>query len=209
MSRSKREIPHYYLSLEIDTGPAQEWLARYNAEHEVTERMLFGVLPLKAVALALREYPQLNGCMEEIGFRQAEEINIGVAVALRGGGLVAPAIHAADTLALPALMRAFSDLVDRVRSGHIRASELADPTITVTSLGELGVDAVFPIIYPPQVAIVGFGSVSTRPWVVNGEVVARPVIRASLAGDHRVSDGRLGARFLDRVAQLLATPEVL
>ncbi len=209
MSRSKREIPHYYLALDVDAGPSQDWLAAYNAERPVTERMLYGVLLVKAVGLALKDYPDFNGFMEEGVFKPSKEIDVGVAVALRGGGLVAPAIHAVDTLALPELMTRFADLVNRVRGGHIRGSEMSDPTVTVTSLGEQGVDAVFPIIYPPQVAIVGFGSVSTRAWVVDGKLVARAVIRATLAADHRVSDGHRGARFLARVAELLARPEEL
>lgn len=134
---------------------------------------------------------------------------MGMAIALRGGGLVAPALRDARDKDLDALMQDFRDLVQRARSGHLRSSELADPTITVTSLGERGVEQVFPIIYPPQVAIVGFGAVTERPWVQDGNIVARQALTASLAADHRVSDGHRGGLFLAAVAEQLQQPERL
>ena len=99
----------------------------------------------------------------EGGFRSGEGIYLGVAIAMKGGGLVAPAIHDADRMGLADLMRALQDLVGRARTGGLRGTEMAEPTITVTSLGDQGVDAVFPVIYPPQVAIVGFGRIRERP----------------------------------------------
>jgi pyruvate dehydrogenase E2 component (dihydrolipoamide acetyltransferase) len=96
--------------------------------------------------------------------------------------------------------------VSRARAGRLRASELAAPTIILTSLGEGSVDAVFPIIQPPQVAIVGAGAIATRPWVVDGAVVPRQVLTLSLGADHRVTDGRLGAQFLARLAARLVDP---
>jgi pyruvate dehydrogenase E2 component (dihydrolipoamide acetyltransferase) len=86
---------------------------------------------------------------------------------------------------------------------------MTDPTITVTSLGDQGVDAVLPVIYPPQVAIVGFGRIRERPWAVGGDVAVRPVVTASLAADHRVSDGHRGAQFLAGLDRLLQRPEDL
>jgi pyruvate dehydrogenase E2 component (dihydrolipoamide acetyltransferase) len=132
-----------------------------------------------------------------------------MAVALRGGGVVAPAIRDADRLSLAELMAAARSLVDRVRGGKLRSSELADATITVTSLGERGVDAVVGVIQPPQVALVGFGRPTRRPWVVDDRVVPRPAVTASLSGDHRASDGHRGALFLARVEELLQEPEKL
>jgi pyruvate dehydrogenase E2 component (dihydrolipoamide acetyltransferase) len=209
MARSKREIPHYYLSTTIDMHRALGWLADVNLKRPVTERLLYGVLLLKAVALALREVPELNAVWREGRAVRSEAVHIGVAISLRQGGLVAPALHDADRQSLGELMRGFRDLVQRARSGGLRSSELSDPTITVTSLGEQGVEVVFPIIYPPQVAIVGFGKVVERPWVVAGSLVARLVITATLAADHRVSDGHRGGRFLAAVDRLLQEPERL
>jgi pyruvate dehydrogenase E2 component (dihydrolipoamide acetyltransferase) len=209
MLRSKREIPHFYLSTTIDLGPALSWLAAANATRDVSRRLLPGALLLKAVALGLREVPELNARWEEGAVRQLADIHLGVAISLRGGGLVAPAIHHADRLDLEALMAAVKDLVERARAGSLRSSELSDGTITVTSLGDRGVDTVLPIIFPPQAAMVGFGRVVERPWVVEGSVVARPVVHASLAADHRVSDGHRGGLFLAAVERLLQAPDRL
>jgi pyruvate dehydrogenase E2 component (dihydrolipoamide acetyltransferase) len=209
MSRSKREIPHYYLSTTIDMYPAMTWLAEENARRSVTDRLLHGVLLLKAVALALRQVPELNAVWAEGQVMKSEAIHVGVAISLRQGGIVAPALHDTDHLSLSELMEKFRDLVNRTRAGSLRSSELSDPTITVTSLGEQGVEAVFPIIYPPQVAIVGFGKLVERPWVVNGQVVVRPVVTATLSADHRVSDGHRGGLFLAAVDRLLQEPSKL
>jgi len=209
MARSKRDIPHYYLSSTIDMSRAQAWLLTENGKRPVTERLLPAVMLIKAVALALREVPELNGTWVDGAFRNGAGIHVGCAISLRGGGLVAPALHDADRSTLPALMHAFQDLVARARAAQLRSSELADPTITVTSLGEQGVDTAFGIIYPPQVAIVGFGRIAVRPWVVDNRVEARPVVTATLSADHRASDGHRGSLFLAAVDRWLQTPEKL
>ncbi|MDQ1242304.1 MAG: hypothetical protein QG550_1555 [Pseudomonadota bacterium] len=206
MSRSKREIPHYYLATTVDVTPATEWLAAHNASAPVAERLLFAALLVKAIALTCVEMPGFSGFHREGRFEASPAVHVGVAVALRGGGLVAPAIMETAGKSLTALMDDFRALVMRARAGRLRASELAAPTIILTSLGESSVDAVFPIIQPPQVAIVGAGEVVTRPWVVDGAVQPRQVVTLSLGADHRVTDGRLGAQFLARVAQRLADP---
>jgi pyruvate dehydrogenase E2 component (dihydrolipoamide acetyltransferase) len=209
MSRSKREIPHYYLSTTIDMHPAMTWLAEQNAKRPLPERMLYGVLLLKAVARALKEVPELNATWSEGRPVTSEAIHVGVAIALRQGGLVAPAIHDTDKLTIDELMAKFRDLVQRARSWSLRSSELSDPTITVTSLGEQGVETVFGVIHPPQVAIVGFGKIVERPWVVGGQIIPRPVITATLSGDHRVSDGHRGGLFLAALERLLQEPAKL
>jgi pyruvate dehydrogenase E2 component (dihydrolipoamide acetyltransferase) len=209
MSRSKREIPHYYLSLTTDVTAAAEWLAARNASVPVTERLLFAALLIKAVALSCRDFKGFSGFYREGRYEESPSIHVGVAVAIRGGGLVAPAIMDTAQKPLPALMEEFRQLVTRARAGRLRASELAAPSIILTSLGESAVDAVFPIIQPPQVAIVGAGAVGPRPWVVDGRVEPRQVIALSLAADHRVTDGRLGAQFLARIAERVAAPDSL
>lgn len=209
MARSKREIPHYYLSTTIDMGRAMTWLKEENLKRPVTDRLLYGVLLIKAVALALRQVPELNALWKENAAIQRPDIHVGVAVSLRQGGLVAPAIHDTDKRSLGELMSSFQDVVKRARAGTLRSSELSDPTITVTSLGEQGVETVFGVIYPPQVALVGFGKVVERPWVIEGQVVSRPVVTASLSADHRVTDGHRGGVFLSAVDRLLQEPEQL
>lgn len=209
MARSKREIPHYYLATTIDMHRAMTWLAEENLKRPVTDRLLYGVLLIKAVALALKEVPELNSVWRGSEPVRSEVIHVGVAISLRGGGLVAPALHDTAGQSLGDLMRRFRDLVLRARSGRLRSSELSDPTITVTSLGEQGVESVFGVIFPPQVAIVGFGKIVERPWAVAGQIVARPVVTATLSADHRVSDGHRGGLFLAAVDRLLQEPSLL
>jgi pyruvate dehydrogenase E2 component (dihydrolipoamide acetyltransferase) len=187
MSRSKREIPHYYLAETIPMHKALEHLARANESRPVTERVLMGALQLKAVALTLRQFPELNGFWRDGAFRPGAGIHVGVAISLRQGGLVAPAIHDVDQ----------------------RSSEMSDPTVTVTNLGEQGVEAVYGVIYPPQVALVGFGRIAERAWAEDGALRAAPVVTATLSGDHRASDGHRGARFLAALREQLQRPEEL
>jgi pyruvate dehydrogenase E2 component (dihydrolipoamide acetyltransferase) len=107
------------------------------------------------------------------------------------------------------LMAALRDLIMRTRAGRLRSSEMTDATITLTSLGDMGVETVYGVIYPPQVALVGFGKIKEDVWVENGMIGVRPVVTATLAGDHRATDGRTGAQFLDILNELLQTPEKL
>ena len=209
MARSKREIPHYYLSATLDFSAALDRLQALNATLPVAERLVYGVLLIRATALAAKRYPEFNGYWSDGSFKPSDHVNVGVAISLRQGGLVAPALHDVDRKDLATLMREFLDLVNRVRGGHMRSSEVAEPTITVSSLGEQGVDSVYPIIYPPQVAIVGFGSVTERPWIAQGKVEVHRILTTTLAADHRVSDGHRGALFLAHLRQLLERPEDL
>ncbi len=209
MARSNREIPHYYLGTWMNVEPALKWLEKYNAGLAVADRLLFAAMQLHAVALALRDVPTLNGWFVENAFRAADVVHLGVAIALRGGGLVAPALRNADTLGATELMTALRDLLQRARSGQLRSSELSETGITVTNLGDLGVESVYGVIYPPQVALVGFGRVVERAWAENGKVIAARCLKVTLAADHRVTDGAVGARFLSRLTERLLEPESL
>jgi pyruvate dehydrogenase E2 component (dihydrolipoamide acetyltransferase) len=209
MTRSKREIPHYYLAHTTSMEAALQWLEATNRDRPPARRLLLAALYLKAVATAVRDFQEFNGFWEDDTFRPAAGIHPGVAISLRGGGLVAPAIHDVDSRSLDDITGAIRDLVQRSRAGHLRGSEVADPTITVTSLGDRGVDQVFGVIYPPQVAIVGIGSTVERPWAQGGMVGTQRVVHLTLAADHRASDGHRGALFLEGVARLLQTPEDL
>jgi len=209
MARSKREIPHYYVSSAIDLTAALERLAAENAGRAPPERILPAALIIKACALGLRHVPELNGHHVDGRFQRASEIKMGVGIALRGGGLIAPALSSPDTLSLEAIMQRLSDLVARVRGGRLRSSELTDATVTLSNLGDDSADVVMPVIYPPQVAIIGVGQVMDRPWVAGGSVVVRKAATFAVAGDHRANDGRAAARFLQRVSQVLSNPEEL
>lgn len=209
MSRSKHEIPHYYLSDTVEVQTAVNWVARTNEERPPERRLLLGALFVKATAVAARAFPEFNGFFTDGAFQPSAAVHAGVAIALRGGGLAAPAIHDAADLDLDGLMDRMRDLVGRVRAGRFRSSEIADPTITVSSLGDRGVEALFGVIYPPQVAIIGFGKPVERPWVVDGAIGPRSVVTVTLAADHRVSDGHRGALFLAEIGLRLQHPEAL
>ncbi len=209
MSRSNREIPHYYLETAVDMQRALDWLHDANVQRSVTDRLLPAVLLLKAVALAVHEVPEVNGFWVDERFQASEAIHLGVAISLRTGGLVTPAIHDTDTLSLDELSAALKDLVQRARAGALRSSELADATLTVTNLGDQGVEKVFGVIYPPQVALVGFGAVNQRPWAIDGLLGVRPILIATLAGDHRATDGHRGGLFLAAIDRLLQKPDAL
>lgn len=209
MAHSKREIPHYYLAHTIDLTAAEAFVAAQNAGREPADRLLLGALFVKAVALAAKKYPDFNGHFVEGAYEASPVVHVGVAINIRGTGLVAPAIHNTDTLGLDDVMAGMRDLVARVRAGRFRSSEISDPTITISSLGDRGVETLYGVIYPPQVAIIGFGMPVTRPWAEDGMVGAKRVVHVTLAGDHRVSDGHRGALFLNAIENLLMKPETL
>lgn len=209
MARSKREIPHYYLAHQIDVTPCEQWLTQRNAQRPPDERILISALAIKATALAVRRFPAFNGYYSDNKFEPAQAVHVGVAIAIRGGGLAAPALHDTDQLSLDELMSRMRDLVQRTRAGRIRSSEISDPTITVSSLGERGVEALYGVIYPPQVAIVGFGKIVTRPWAVDGAIGPRSLVTITLSGDHRVSSGHAGALFLAEIGKLIQEPDKL
>jgi pyruvate dehydrogenase E2 component (dihydrolipoyllysine-residue acetyltransferase) len=209
MARSKREIPHYYVSNTVDLGAATTWLRERNRTLDMSQRLVPAALLLRATALAARQVPELNGYWTQEHFVPGTAVHLGVAISLRGGGLITPAIHNAADLAPIELMAKLRDLVNRARTGRLRSSELTDATITVTNLGDQGVESVTGVIYPPQVALVGFGKIVERPWAVGGMLGVRPVVVSTLAADHRATDGYTGGRFLSAIAELLQRPEEL
>ncbi len=209
MSRSNAEIPHYYLSTPINMTPALTYLDTINQERSIQERILPVALLLRAVVLALTEVPQLNGFWREDEHQVSPEIHLGMAIALRKGGLMTPALLNAQELNLSEMMSAMSDLIIRTRKGKLRASEMTQQTITITNLGDLGVERVYGLIYPPQLAVVGLGVIEERPWVEGDALCIRKVMTATLAGDHRATDGRTGAKFLDKLNQYLQKPKEL
>lgn len=209
MSKSKSEIPHYYLQTSINMQKALTWLEQENKKRSLNDRLLPALLLIKAVTRALVEVPQLNGYWVDGQLRQSDKVHVGFAIAMKGGGLVAPAIHDVGVKSIDQLRSDLYDLVPRARVGRLRSSEMTDATITITNMGDLGVESVFGIIYPPQVALVGFGKVFDRPWVEAGELCIRPIVTASLSADHRATDGLIGARFLDSLGQLLQEPQSL
>ncbi|MEH6576104.1 MAG: dihydrolipoamide acetyltransferase family protein [Amphritea sp.] len=209
MARSKREIPHYYLGTTIELQEASQWMEDYNRGKKPDQQLLLTALLHKAVALALASSPELNGYFIDGQLQLTTNIHLGMTISIRGGGLISPALHHADRDSLPELMNKMRDLTLRARRGGLRSSEMSDATITVTGMGDRGVETLYGVIYPPQVAIIGLGKPALRPWVVDGEVQPRLLINVSLAADHRVSDGRQGAKFLRTLNKLLQQPKLL
>ena len=208
MSLSNREIPQYYLEKRIDMQAALIWLKATNDQRDISKRLLPAVLFIKAVAKAVDTNPALNAVWYN-GLQIKNEINIGFVVSLRAGGILVPAIKNADTKSLEEIMDALNDIIPRARALKLRSSELSDSTITITSLGENGADKVFGVIYPPQVAIIGFGSIVTEAVVHHGMMAIRPVVYVTLAGDHRATDGVTGSRFLETLNNNLQNPNAL
>lgn len=208
MSRAKREIPHYYLTHEIDLQSAQDQMTALNADRTPDRRLLMGALLIHATVKALAKVPELNGRYEAEPYAASGPIHCGIAVAIRGGGLIAPAILDAQSKDPDAIMEAMRDIVARTRTGRLRNSEITQGTITISSLGENGVDALIGVIYPPQVALVGFGAPRLKPIIHEGTIKPRLAVTVSLAADHRVSDGRRGAIFLAEIDRLLQEPAI-
>ena len=207
MSRSNAEIPHYYVQQTIDLGAGLAWLRAGNADLPPAQRLLPAVLFLRATVLAAEAVPELNGHWVDGRLRPADRVDLGVAVATRGGGLITPAIPDAGPLGIRELMARLADLVARARRGTLKQAEMAGATITVSSLGEAGPDALAGVIFPPQVALVGVGGIVERPWAVDGMLTVRPTCTITLAADHRASDGRTASAFLAVLAHALAHPE--
>lgn len=207
MARSKREIPHYYLSTTVDMSAAMARLTALNRDLPIERHVLPIALVLGACARAAAKVPQLNGFWTGDRFEAGDGVHLGMAVSLRGGGLIVPVIANAADLGPVDVMDRVRDLVTRARSGRLRGSELTGATITVTNLGDRGVESVFGVIHPPQVALVGVGKVVERPWAVGGLLGVRPVVTVTLSADHRATDGRTGARFLEIVEKLLTAQE--
>ncbi|MDI1305953.1 MAG: dihydrolipoamide acetyltransferase family protein [bacterium] len=208
MSKSNREIPHYYLEKKIDMTLATAWLLEANKQRLVKDRLLPAVLLIKAVAKSLQDFPDLNAVWEN-GLQPKKEINIGFVVSLRDGGIIVPALHKVNVKTLDEIMATLNDIIPRARALKLRSSELSDSTITITNIGQDGVETVYGVIYPPQVAIIGFGSVSEEPFAANGMLGIRSVLHVTLAGDHRATDGLTGSRFLVALDKNLQNPESL
>ncbi len=209
MSRSNAEIPHYYLSTPINMTPALKWLEELNTDRSIKERILPAALLIHAIVQALGEVSELNGFWQDDTHQVSKVIHPGIAIALRKGGLITPALLNAQEMSLDETMLALGDLITRTRAGKLRSAEITQQTVTITNLGDLGVERVYGVIYPPQVALIGLGRIVDAPWAEGDALTVRKVMQATLSGDHRATDGRTGALFLDKLNQLLQKPEEL
>ena len=209
VSRSKREIPHYYLQLDVVLEKALNCLSTHNADLPPSQRILVNAMIYCAIARALDDYPTFNGFYTDGQYQASETVHLGHAISLRTGGLMIAAIQDAQSLGVIELMDKLRDQVTRAREGGLRMSEVTEASVTISSIGDRGADSMQSIIFPPQVAIFGLGRPRKMPWIIDEAVVAATVVTISLAADHRVSDGHSGARLLNKINKLLQTPEKL
>ncbi len=208
MDRSNRDIPQYRLERTVDLDALLRHLAAINEDRPVAERIVPAAAFVRAVALAAGRHRALNGTWIDDGFQPGPAVNVSIAISLRTGGLVTPTIPDADRLSLDDTMARIREYTTAARSGTLRSEwTRADSTITVTNLGDRGADLVHGLISPPEVALVGFGRILERPWVVDGAVVPRPVVHVTLAADHRATDGAVGSRFLSTLTRILEEPD--
>jgi pyruvate dehydrogenase E2 component (dihydrolipoamide acetyltransferase) len=209
MSDSKKEIPHYYLKHTFSLDVVMKWLDEKNRTLPPDERLLMPTILIKAIVNALKDFPMFNGYFKAGGYVSSEVINVGVAVALKSGGVLVPAVLDAQNLSLDQLNSSFLDLAHRVQLNELKNRELTEGTFTITNLGDSGCEEVFGIIFPPQVALIGLGFIHKRLVMLNDKVVNSWAVVGSLSADHRVSDGLVGAKFLRKIDEFLQIPEQL
>lgn len=204
MTESKREAPHFYVTMEIDMEKAVELLQAANESRE--QRISATALMVTAVTEALAEHSVFNSLMVDGVPTPQEEISVGVAVAT-DAGLVAPALLDCGNRGLEEISLALTDLVYRARSGRLKGRELSGSTFTLSNLGMYDVTSFTAIINPPQVGILATGRIGERVVVCEGGPTVRRVMTATLSADHRAVDGAEAAGFLKGLRDLLEIPE--
>jgi pyruvate dehydrogenase E2 component (dihydrolipoamide acetyltransferase) len=210
MSSSAKTAPQVTVTTEVDMSEVvrlRESLLP-ELETEIGVRLSYTDMLVKVLAIALREHPIFNSRLDGDLIRLIEEINIGVAVEVEEG-LVVPVVRDADKKTLAEVAKSTKQLVDGARDGKLSSSELTGSTFTISNLGSYGVDAFTPLINPPETAILGVGRIVDKPIACNGEVKIKPMTCLSLSFDHRVIDGALAAKFLQKIREILEAPSVL
>jgi pyruvate dehydrogenase E2 component (dihydrolipoamide acetyltransferase) len=202
--RSWQEVPHFFLSRDVDASRLQSWRAAARAKPG-GEAITHTDLLVKVCAEALRRHPRVNASWRDGEIAAGSGINVAIAVATTDA-LVVPVVHAADRLDLAAIAARRREIVDAARAGKLRPDDVQGGSFTISNLGMYGVDAFQAIVNAPQAAILAVGRIGERPWAENGELVVRPVLTLTLSFDHRVVDGARGAEFLDTLASLVEEP---
>jgi pyruvate dehydrogenase E2 component (dihydrolipoamide acetyltransferase) len=206
MVQSKQSAPHFYVSRDLEMDAALDSLAALNADRADDERVSVTALVVKAVALTLQANPAFNAVWSGDTLERVDAVNIGVAIDLGEGGLIAPALLGCQSRTTAAIGLALRDLVTRSRAGKMRAAEISEGTFTLTNLGMLGVTSFTAIITPPQVSTLATGATEARPVVRDGQVVVRRMMSATLSSDHRAVDGAGAARFLADLQTRFSAP---
>lgn len=209
MLESKQTIPHFYVTSEIDMEPATAFRSQVNAQvPDESSKVSFNDMIVKAAALALREYPNLNTTLEGDTLYGHSRIDVNVAVAIEGG-LIAPFVVEADQKSLGAIARATKDLIGRARKGGLEPAEYQGGTFTISNLGMYDVEEFVAIVNPPQAAILAIGSITEVPVVKDGALAIGRRMKVTLSADHRVTDGAEVAQFLMLVKRYLENPMLL
>jgi pyruvate dehydrogenase E2 component (dihydrolipoamide acetyltransferase) len=208
MAAAKRDIPHFYVTAEIDMSDAARLRAQLTASDAVPERITFTHLILRALALTLARHPRVNASWSEGGIVYHDDINIGVAVAIEDG-LVAPVLRGCQHLSLRQIARVTAELVDKAQAGRFGGDELTGGTFTVSNMGMLDIEEFSAVLIPPQAAILAVGSIKDRAIVRDGHLAVAKTMRATLSVDHRILNGVEAGRFLEDLKRTLETPAVL
>ena len=205
MVQSKQQVPHFYVSTEIEVDAVSAVAERHNAGREKADRATLTAYLLRAVATTLAEHPGFNAAWNGDVLERWDAVNVGVAIAVEDG-LIAPALLDCASRTVDDLAAGLADLAARTRAGRLKAAEMTDATFTLSNLGMFEVSQFTAIVTPPQVAILATGRGYERPVVRDGQVVVRRVMNATLSSDHRAVDGAGAARFLGTLKGLLEDP---
>ncbi len=196
MVQSKTQAPHFYVSRDLEMDAAMDALASLNEGREKEQRSSVSALLLKAVASTLQAFPAFNAVWNGDTLERVDAVNLGIAIDLGEGGLIAPAILGCEGKSVDQLATDLRDLATRARAGKLRAPEISEGTFTLTNLGMFGVTSFTAIITPPQVSTLATGATEARAVVRDGQVVVRRIMSATLSSDHRAVDGAGAARLL-------------
>ncbi len=207
MVYSKTNIPHFYVSTEVDMTEATKMRQSLipDIEAKTGVRLSFTHILIKAVAMALKESPQINAIYDGENIKLIKDINIGIAVGLEEG-LIVPVLKGADRMDLIQIAREASRLVAKAREKRLREDEFVGGTFTISNMGAFDVDSFIAIINPPETAILAVGRTKEKPAVVEGRIQVREMMTITLSADHRIVDGVLAAKFLQRIKAILEAP---
>jgi pyruvate dehydrogenase E2 component (dihydrolipoamide acetyltransferase) len=208
MAQSKREIPHFYVTVEVDMEEAVKLKNSLEVTELFEEDITYNDIVVKATTLALSRYTRMNASYEEDGVVIFPHINIGMAVAVEDG-LIVPVIHDCERLTLPEIARAAHRLVTKAARGGFTSEDLSGATFTISNMGMLGVEHFAAVIVPPQAGILAVSAIKDRPVVRNGQLAVGKTMMMTVACDHRIIDGVIGARFLNEIKRFLENPASL
>lgn len=209
MVASAFSAPHVSIFVDVDASRTMEFVKRLKKSRHFEGVKVTPLLVLAAAVIwAAERNPQVNATWTDSEIQIKHFMNLGIAAATPRG-LMVPNIKDAQELSLRELAIALNNLTTRAREGKTQPAEMANGTLTITNIGSLGIDTGTPIINPGEVAIVAFGTIKQKPWVVDGEVIPRWVTTLGGSFDHRVVDGDLSARFMADVAAILEEPALL